>query len=56
VMDLALEDIRALENGDYLAKVVYTLRRGAQESKLAARLTLTELEGEWRLINREQLD
>ena len=52
----SLEDLRALDNGDYLAKTVYTLRRGDNQDKRAARLTLTRLEGQWRVIDKEFLD
>ena len=50
VKSLNVEDVRALDNGDQLAKVVYTLRRGKHEEKLAARLNLTQLEGRWKVI------
>jgi hypothetical protein len=52
----SLEDLRELENGDYLAKTVYTLQRGDNEDKRAARLTLTRLEGQWKVIGKEFLD
>lgn len=50
-----MEDLRELDNGDQLAKIVYTLRRGKNEKKLAERLTLTELEGHWKVVRREML-
>ncbi|MHA7816323.1 MAG: hypothetical protein ACX93N_07600 [Pseudohaliea sp.] len=56
VTELSVEDVRETGTGDYLAKTVYTLRRGDREQERAARLTLTQLEGEWRLIDKEFLD
>lgn len=55
VTSLSVEDVRALDNGDQLAKVVYTMRHGKSKEKLAERLTLTQLEGHWRVIKREVL-
>ena len=55
VKSLSVEDVRALDNGDQRAKVVYTMRHGKSEEKLAERLTLTQLEGHWKVIKREVL-
>lgn len=52
----SLEDLRELDNGDYLAKTVYTLQRGDKLDKRIGRLTLTRLEGEWEVIDKEFLD
>ena len=52
---LSVEDVRELDNGDQIAKVVYTFPHGKSGEKLAERLTLTELEGHWKVIKREVL-
>lgn len=50
------EDIRELENGDFTAKVIYTLNMGdGYKSDLSERVTLTKLQDQWKVINRQPL-
>ena len=50
------EDIRELENGDFTAKVVYTLNMGdGYKSDISERITLTKLQDQWKVINRQPL-
>lgn len=55
IIDLKAEDVRELGNGDFSAKVVYVKRKGTLEEKKTARITLTELQGEWKVIGMEML-
>ena len=50
------EDIRGLENGDFTAKVVYSLHTGERiHSDITERVTLTKLQDQWKVIKRDPL-
>ncbi len=56
VDSFAVEDIRELENGDVTAKAVYVVHWGEQDqSEKSQRVTLTKLQGKWKVIEREDL-
>ncbi|MEJ2575801.1 MAG: hypothetical protein P8106_03710 [Gammaproteobacteria bacterium] len=50
-----VEDGKALDNGDYVARVMYVKRMGANESMVTARATLSKVEGRWKLVRLEDL-
>jgi len=49
------EDIRELDNGDFTAKVVYTVHSGDRTYDLTQRITLTKLQDQWKVIKKEPL-
>ena len=50
------EDIRELENGDFTAKVVYTVHMGDRvQLDKSERVTLTKLQDQWKVIKKEPL-
>jgi hypothetical protein len=55
VSDLQVQRMRALSNGDFVAKVVYVKRNGSLEMSKTARITLTQVRGDWKVIGMEML-
>ena len=55
VKSLSVENVRALDNGDQIAKVAYVISYGTSDEIQTEQLTLTELEGHWKIIMREVL-
>ena len=50
------EDIRELENGDFTAKVIYTVHMGDEyKFDKTERITLTKLQGQWKVIKKQPL-
>ena len=50
------EDIRELDNGDYTAKVVYTVHMGESvQFDKTERITLTRLQDDWKVIAKDSL-
>jgi hypothetical protein len=50
------EDIRELDNGDFTAKVVYTVHKGDRvHSDITERVTLTKLQDQWKVIAKDPL-
>ena len=49
------EDIRELDNGDFTAKVVYTVHSGDRTYDLTQRITLTKIQDQWKVIKKEPL-
>ena len=50
------EDIRGLENGDFTAKVVYTVNMGERvKFDKTERITLTKLQDQWKVIDKQPL-
>ena len=50
------EDIREIENGDFTAKVVYTVHQGERfKFDKSERITLTKIQDQWKVIKKESI-
>jgi hypothetical protein len=55
VLDLKVDQMRALSNGDFRATVLYRKRNGSDEQHKSARVTLTQVKGRWRVVGMDIL-
>lgn len=55
VVDLRVDEMRALSNGDFRAKVLYRKRNGSAEQPKAARVTLSQVQGQWQVVGMDIL-
>ncbi|HYG86148.1 MAG TPA: hypothetical protein VD978_07800 [Azospirillum sp.] len=55
IRNLTAEDKRKIESGDYVVKVAFDAWNGALVQRSSARLTVTKVDGKWKVINFEKL-
>lgn len=54
---LKSEELKKIDNGDYVAKVTFTthIRDKKEEKESSVRVTMTEVQGKWKILNLEDL-
>ena len=56
IMNLKLEDVVKQNNGDYILKATFNVKLTGQEGgRVSSRLTMTKVDGKWKLLNRERI-
>ena len=55
IRNLTTEDRRKTETGDYVVKVSFDGMNGALVQRSSARLTVTQADGKWKILNFEKL-
>ncbi|HEY1058218.1 MAG TPA: hypothetical protein VGE55_05760 [Limnobacter sp.] len=55
IEDMDVSDAQKQENGDYVVKANFTTKVGEKKEKSAAKLTLSKVNGQWKISGMEKL-
>lgn len=55
IEELSSEDMIKSDNGDYTAKITFTTVVGDKKGTGHARITLSEVDGDWRVVSLEEM-
>ena len=55
ISGLKSEDMKETDKGDYITKISYDVEMGDKKERGNARVTLTEVDGNWKIIGIEKL-